>query len=297
MKSALAALTGAALVGGILLTVAGLLRTAVPPVDAPSWWRRRGTALPSSGWERWRWAAAAAAGVLAWALTSWPVAGLAVAAAVVGLPVLLGTGRVAAGRIDRIEAIEEWTRRLADVLSTGTGLEQALTTTARTSPAPIRPAVDALTARLAARWSTEAALRAFADDLDDPAGDFVTAALLLAARRRGPGLARALTSVAAAVAEDVAARRRIEAERAKPRTTARAVTLITLLVAGALMLNGTYLAPYGTGAGQLVLAAIAAGFTGCLLWIRHLTLATPDQRFLTPASARRGRLAFLRGRS
>ena len=104
---------------------------------------------------------------------------------------------------------------------------------------------------------------------------------LLANRRRGPGLSRMLTAVAASVADEVASRRRIEAERAKPRSTARLVTLITLGVAGVLMLNGTYLAPYRDGLGQLVLGAIAAAFAGCLLWIRALTLARPAARFLT----------------
>ena len=126
-------------------------------------------------------------------------------------------------------------------------------------------------------------LRAFADDLNDPAGDLVVASLLLANRRRGPGLSGVLTAVAGSVADEVAARRKNEAERAKPRSTARLVTLITLGVAGVLMLNGTYLTPYRNGLGQLVLLLIAAAFTGCLLWMRALTLAPSAPRFLTTA--------------
>ena len=218
---------------------------------------------------------------MAWVLTGWPVVGLIGAAAVVGLPYLLGAANVAARAIDRVEAIEEWTRRLADVLATGVGLEQGLSASAATCPPPLRAEVGALVARLSARWSIEQALRGFADDLDDATGDFVVATLLLAARRRGPGLSAVLTAVAGSVADEVAARRKVEAERAKPRSTARLVTLITLAVAGVLMANGTYLAPYGDGVGQLALAAIAAAFTGCLLWIRALTLAPPAPRFLS----------------
>ena len=55
----------------------------------------------------------------------------------------------------------------------------------------------------------------------------------------------------------------------------------TLGVAGLLMLNGSYLAPYGDGLGQLVLLVVAASFTGCLLWVRSLTLSAPAPRFLT----------------
>ncbi|OZB47379.1 MAG: hypothetical protein B7X40_09485 [Cellulomonas sp. 14-74-6] len=237
---------------------------------------------PARGWwGRWRWLLAAGIGLAVWAITRWPVAGIIVAAAIVGLPYLLGSAKVAARAIDRVEAIEEWTRRLADVLATGVGIEQALAASAASCPPQLHTEVTALVARLTARWPTEQALRGFADDLNDAAGDFVVASLLLANRRRGPGLSRMLTAVAGSVADEVASRRRIEAERAKPRSTARLVTLITLGVAGVLMLNGTYLAPYRDGLGQLVLAVIAAAFTGCLLWIRALTLASPASRFLT----------------
>ena len=211
-------------------------------------WRRH----PAHGtWERWRWAVAGTTGLLVWVLTSWPIAGLIVATTIVGLPVLLSTSRVAARGISRIEAVEEWTRRLSDILVVGVGLEQAISTSLRSVPDAIRIEVTALAARLGARWPTETALRAFAEDLGDATGDLVVASLILGHRRRGPGLARALTAVADSVAEEVAMRRRVEAERAKPRTTARAVTLITLGAVALGALNRTYLAPYGTPLGQL----------------------------------------------
>lgn len=279
MTTVLAAAVGALTVAGIVLTVAGLRRTEPTPRKP-----RRRRPRPTGGWwGRWRWLLAAGVGLAASAVTRWPVAGLIVTAAIVGLPYLLGSAKVAARAIDRVEAIEEWTRRLADVLATGVGLEQALIASVATCPPPLRTEVTALVARLTARWPTEQGLRAFADDLNDAAGDFVVASLILANRRRGPGLSGVLTAVAGSVADEVAARRKIEAERAKPRSTARLVTLITLGVAGVLMLNGTYLAPYGDGLGQLVLLVIAGAFTGCLLWIRALTLAPPAPRFLTEA--------------
>ncbi|WP_421740708.1 type II secretion system F family protein [Cellulomonas sp.] len=277
MTAVLAGAAGALLVGGALLAVLGLRRVE-PEAPRP---RRRSRRAPQGRWARWRWLVAAGAGGFGVALTGWPVVGLIVAAAVVGLPFLLGSAAAASRAIDRVQAIEEWTRRLADVLATGVGMDQGLLASASTCPPAIAGEVNSLVARLSARWPTEHALRTFADDLDDAAGDFVVATLLLAARRRGPGLSSVLTAAAGSVADEVAARRKIEAERAKPRSTARLVTLITLGVAALLMLNGTYLAPYGDGLGQLVLLAIAGAFTGCLLWIRSLTLATPNPRFLT----------------
>ena len=94
-------------------------------------------------------------------------------------------------------------------------------------------------ARLRARWYTEEAIRAFADDLDDATGDLIAANLILAARRRGPGLATVLEGLAESVADDVRDRRQIEADRAKPRTTARWVTIITVVVLVVLALSGT----------------------------------------------------------
>ncbi|MEI2811934.1 MAG: hypothetical protein V9F00_17630 [Nocardioides sp.] len=85
----------------------------------------------------------------------------------------------------------------------------------------------ACVARLRARWVTEDALRAFADELDDSTGDLVAANLILGARRRGAGLASVLEGLAESVAADVRARRQVEADRAKPRATARWVTLIS----------------------------------------------------------------------
>ncbi len=126
----------------------------------------------------------------------------------------------------------EWTRNLAGVLTVGVGLEQALVATLRSAPQPIRPEVSRLVARLRARWTTEDALQEFADELDDATGDLVAAYLILGARRRGTGLASVLQGLAESVADDVAARRQIEADRAKPRATARNVTLITLAVLG-----------------------------------------------------------------
>lgn len=284
MTPLLAGLAGSLVAIGLVLAVVGFRRSAVTP-PPPAAAKRRPRRLATSGWARWQWPVAGAAGLVTWAVSGWPVAGAVVTATILGLPVLLATGTVAARRIGRVEAIEEWTRRLSDILVAGVGLEQALTASLRTCPPALRAEVTALVARLSARWPTEQALRAFADDVDDAAADLVVAALVLASRRRGPGLARVLTAVADSVAEDVAVRRKVEAERAKPRTTARAVTLITLGAVAVGALNGTYLSPYAGPLGQLVLAVTATAFIGCLTWMRALTLSPPEPRFLTGRGA------------
>ena len=105
--------------------------------------------------------------------------------------------------------MEEWTRSLSGVLTAGVGLEQALRRHPALHPGSrSAPEVTRLVARLRARWATEDALRAFADELDDATGDLVAANLILGARRRGAGLASVLEGLAESVAADVRARRR-----------------------------------------------------------------------------------------
>ena len=220
-----------------------------------------------------------AAGIVVALATGWLLAIVVVPLAVAGLPVLL-SGSDAALQIARLEAMEEWTRALSGVLTSGVGLEQALIATLRSTPEAIKPEVSRLVSRLRARWTTEDALRAFADELDDATGDLIAASLILGARRRGPGLATVLESLAESVAADVKARRQIEADRAKPRATARWVTIITIGVLVVLAFTGDYVAPYKTPIGQAILAVFLAAYVGVLVWMRRMSAGAPLPRFI-----------------
>lgn len=282
--SALVLAAGGALLGLAVFVAVLAVRPDILPEREPRRARRAVTHVRGS-WSLWRWPVALGAGLIVAAASRWLVAGALVGLTAVGLPALLSTAKASAVRIDRLEAVEDWTRRLADLLRTGVGIDQALLQSAATAPDLVRVQTDALAGRLLARWATRDALLAFADDLDDGSADLVIAALLLGSERRGPGLAAALQSAADSVAADVAARRAVEAERARPRTTARAVTLITLGVVAVGSFNGEYLAPYREPLGQLVLAGLGAAFAGCLWWIRGLTVTAPAPRALGgPAS-------------
>ena len=294
MTALIAALAAAAVLGGVLLVVAGLrpvpetelvarpqsrrvlwLRAALDGafVHGPDGRRRRVQLLLAVG-----------GGMLAFAFTGLALMVIAVPVAVLGLPRLLGTPTSAAD-VDRLEALEEWTRNLAGVLAVGVSLEQAIQASLRSTPDPIRPQVETLVARLATRWQTDAALRAFADDLDDATGDLVAASLILSAKRRGAGLVAVLDGLAASVAEDVRTRRQIEADRAKPRSTARAVTFITLGVLALLALNRTYVEPYTSPLGQALLTVLLTAYVATLLWMRQMTSGRPAPRFLTASPA------------
>ena len=273
------AVAGALMVGGLIALVVGL-RPALVAERHP---RPRRVPELSKQTRRLLLAGAGVA-VVAFVVTGWVLALLVVPAAFVGLPVLLSSSS-ATQRIARLEAMEEWTRSLAGVLTVGIGLEQALVATLRSTPAPIAPEVTRLVARLRARWVTEDALRAFADELDDATGDLVAANLILGARRRGAGLSSVLEGLAESVAADVRARRQVEADRAKPRSTARWVTLISVGVLVILAVSGTYVKPYQSPLGQVILVALLTAYVATLVWMKHMAIGRPMPRFLAPLPA------------
>ena len=224
------------------------------------------------------------------AVTGWPVLAGWTLVGVLLLPRLLGGRRRSVRRLDRLAALADWTRRLASVLTAGAGLEQAIETTVRTAPGPIAADISRLAGRLRGRQSTRTALLAFADELDDPTGDLVVAALLLAAERRGRGLTRVLERLAGTVEAEVAMRRQVDADRATPRTTARYVTAITLITAALLIVTRrSYVAPFATAAGQLMLGLIGLIFAAAFGWMANLTTDNPGARLL-PASRPDGKL-------
>lgn len=276
MSTVLVAVAGALVAGGLLALVAGLVARPVPPARPQRASTRRARLSPRT---RMLAGIGLGIGVLVAVLTGWVIALVIAPLALAGIPVLLAAPP-AQREVQRLEAMEEWVRTVAGTLGAGVGLEQALLRSLRSTPEPIKPEVTRLAGRLRARWATEDALRAFADDLDDPTGDLIAANLALGARRRGGGLATVLGALAQSVGEDVRARREIESDRAKPRSNARLITGITLSVLVFLSLSGNYIAPYGTPIGQVLLGTFLAMYVGMLIWLRKMAQGKPMPRFI-----------------
>lgn len=286
MTALLATVCGMLVGGGMVLLVAGVHSppTGAPPSSTRVWKSLvdgRGGRAVRRRW--WQVLAAVLAGLVAGAVTGWPLLVVLVPVVAFGIPVVLSAPPNR--DLALLEALDRWVRTLGSLLPTGRSITDAIRVSARQAPALLAPHLRMLSARLDDRWTIEQALFALADELDSADADAVLAALALAARRGGTGASATLTALADNIQDRLHALREIETERAKPRIVVRQVTIITVVVLGlALAFGGSFFAPYATGLGQALLAALVAAYLGSLLLLRRLTLPRPRQRILRRAA-------------
>ncbi len=259
--SLLAALAGGAAGVGILMTLRGLGRNG-PPEAGTS---RVPTARREGGLSRLETLLALGAAGVAVVITRWPIAAPLAAAAVLGTRGLRrGTG---SKTIERLEAVATWTEMLRDTLAGASGLTQALVTTAATAPEALSGAISSLAAKLSAGVPLEISLRELGAEVADPAADMVVIALVMASRERAQRLGDLLGALAASIREEVGMRLAVEASRASSRAAVRMITGFSLaLFAFMALFARTYLAPYRSPTGQLVLAVVGLLF-GLGLWL------------------------------
>jgi Flp pilus assembly protein TadB len=275
--TALAALTGAGTGLGLVLILAGWRGVELPAA------RRRALTRVRTDRLVVRAATAVGAGVLVGAVTSWPVAALLAALAAAGLPRLLSGRAERAATIARVEALAGWAEMLRDTMAGAAGLEQAIQASAPIAPTAIREPVVRLAARLE-RDQIVPALRGFADELADPTADLIVAALILASEHQARRLGDLLGTLATAARDQASMRLRVEAGRARTRTSVKVIVgAATALAVGLAVLNRGYLTPYDTPLGQLVLAAVGALFTAAFAWLSRMTRPTAPERTLAPS--------------
>ncbi|WP_309114719.1 type II secretion system F family protein [Saccharothrix sp.] len=188
--------------------------------------------------------------------------------------------------MERIEAIASWAEMLRDTLSAAAGLEQAILATAPLAPSPIREDVGELAAGIRTGERLEPALRRLADRWEDPVGDLVVAALLLAARQQTLQLAELLGSLADAARSQATMRMRVEAGRSRTRTSVRVIVGTTATFAAAVVvLNRDYLAAFDGITGQLVLLMIGGLFAAGFAWLARIARIAEPERFLSATTA------------
>lgn len=219
-------------------------------------------------------------------LTGWPVGIILAAAGGFMAPSMLGARARRALEQARLDAIATWTEQLRDVMAAAAGLEQGIVATASHAPPAIRSDVVWLAATLEAGTSMRTALRRFAQRLDDPAGDLVIAALILAAEGSPRQLGDLLGRLAVTTREAVKMRLRVETGRARTRSAVRVVTLVTIVFStGIVVFNPAYVEEYRQPAGQFVLVVVAAFFGGAYWWLAHASQSHDTARFLTAGGA------------
>lgn len=280
MGPLIAAGSGALLVAGVILLVAGLGRR-IPdaPVSRP-WTVRLVARWRAMGARRRLWVVlCVGAGVVTGIWTGWLAAVVLIPLVLLGIPYLLS--EPPNPEVEILAALDRWLRFLGPSIATGKSIRDAIITTRGQVPQVLTTPVARVVARLDLGWTTRDALIAMADELESADADGVLAALAIASSRGGIG-ARAML---AALAENTQMRlhtlREIAAERAKPRAVVRQIVGITLAILVAVRwLSPGYFAPYGTPTGQFLALALTALYVGALLILRRRTLPKPAARFL-----------------
>ncbi len=235
--------------------------------------------------------------MLVGAATRWPVGALWAGLAGWGAPGLLTGAKGRGEAVGRIEAVAGWSEMLRDTMAGAAGLEQAIVATATVAPLPIRAEVATLAVRLESERLAPA-LRAFADEVADPTCDLVVAALVLAAEHQAQRLGELLGSLAQAARDQATMRLRVEAGRARTRTSIKVIVGATGgLALGLAVLNRGYLAPYGSALGQFVLLLVGGLFAASFVWLSKMTRAAEPERFLGKAPAITTRDGLLEARS
>lgn len=278
--AALFGVLGAGLAGGVLLIVVGWRGHPTTPATPSrlSRWLRAQQGRPQFGWLT----GAVLAGLVVGAVTGWVMAAVLTMLAVVSLPRFLGSSATHKRDLERIEAIAGWTEMLRDTLVAAAGLEQAILATAPACPTAIREEITELAVRLERGERLAPSLRNLADQLRDPTADLVISALVLAAEHQARQLADLLGELAGEARDQASMRMRVEAGRARTRTSVRVIVITTLgFATGLVLLNRGYLAPYDSAFGQIMLLFVGALFAAAFAWLARIAQLREPERFLT----------------
>ena len=271
MRTLAGAVTGLLFAVGLWIAIAGFRGIT-----------QRSTVRRSISWDQlwWRGGLVVAAAAAGWALTGWPAAGVLAGGAAAVAPLLSGTRRRRDELNAKSEALASWAEMLRDTITAHAGLREAIALTARVAPAPIRKEVQLLAVR-AERESLTTALRRFAVEVADPVADLIVASLVIAAERQAQRLAELLTQIAGSAREQSAMRLRVETGRARTYASSRALVAITFgLAVILLMFSPTFMSPYDSATGQIVLMAIGALFAGALWALVQLGRPVTPPRLL-----------------
>lgn len=268
----LALLAGLCIMCGLMLAVSGLRRAPVKPPRPKRTRSRIEWPTPE------RLAMIGGAALAITLLTRWPVAGAAAALATWFFTSPALRERNESG--DLADALTTWAEMLRDATGTPRGIEGVLVATAGGAPTLIRPHVVKLARRLPYE-TLDVALDGLAADLNHPIGDLVVTALRLSAHSGGRQIRAVLDDLAEVAREEAQMHRRVEVARARPRADMRSVLMVMgFFILLFLVAARTYLEPYGTVTGQIVLLVVIALWAFGISAMAAMGKPRPVERFL-----------------
>ena len=193
--------------------------------------------------------------------------------------------RDARDQMDLVEAIASWTENLRDLLASSSGLEQAIIAGRDHAPRRLARNVRQLAADLRYR-SLEESLRDFADDVAHPTCDFVVLALVSTVHNPTRDLVQLLGQLADSARSECELYLRVWVSRARSRTAVRIIFgSVALFVAGLLLFNPAYIAPFFSREGSLFLIAMIAMFATALVWVSRISRVPDRARLLGTVGA------------
>ena len=179
-----------------------------------------------------------------------------------------------------VESLAVWIEQLRDTMAGARGLEQAIVATAETAPTLLRPAVVRLADRLV-HDSLSAAAADFAEEVDNSLADFVVAVLVTASEQQVRDVGSVLGHLADCCRDEVKMRTRVWVSRARTRSAVRIIGVVVVaFVSGLFVLNRSYLEPYGSPAGLVVLCVVVVLFASALVSMNRLAHFHTPPRFM-----------------
>lgn len=221
-----------------------------------------------------------AVAVIAYLLTAWPLVSVAIGLVVSAVPALKSKQRLRRDERGLADAIATWTEQLRDTLAGAHGLEQAIVATSVHAPGAISSAVSRLSAQIQYGRLSDG-LRRFADDVNHPISDFVSAALITATEYQARDLAQLLGKLAQCARDEGRMRTRIWVGRARTRSSVRIISfVVTGFVCALIVFNRDYLGVYSSFEGQIILSGIFVLFGSSLILLDQFSRIATPQRFI-----------------
>ena len=218
--------------------------------------------------------------ILVYLLTRWLLVAVVLGLVFTAVPALKSKQRLLRDERGLADAIATWTEQLRDTLAGAHGLEQAIVATSEHAPMAIAGAVRRLSAQIQYGKLSDG-LRRFADDVDHPIADFVSAALITATKYQARDLAQLLGHLAQCARDEGRMRTRIWVGRARTRSSVRIVSFVVVgFVAALVVFNRDYLSVYSSLEGQVMLSCIFVLFGIALIMLDQFSRIATPQRFI-----------------